>query len=62
MAFNRGYWLNNQVMGQVEGGQTEPLPGASGGDAAAGRSQVDAYLPMMRTLSWWLLEKGTTMN
>lgn len=62
VAFNRGYWLNNQVMGQVEGGQTEPLPGASGGDAAAGRSQLDTYLPMMRTLSWWLLEKGTTMN
>lgn len=62
VAFNRGYWLTNQVMGQVEGSQTEMLPGVSAGDAADGRAQLEAYLPMMRTLSWWLLEKGTTMN
>ena len=62
VAFNRGYWLTNQVMGQVESGQTELLPGIANGDAEAGRAQLDAYLPMMRTLSWWLLEKGTTMN
>ena len=59
--FNRDFWLTKEVMGQVDGNRTELLPGVSSADAASARAEADALLPAMRTLSWWLLEKGTEL-
>lgn len=58
-AFNRDYWLTDKVMGRVEGRETEMLPGITGADATVERQKLDALLTRMRTLSWWMLEKGT---
>ena len=58
VAFNRDFWMAGGVMGTVEGSRFELLPGVSSADVAAARAEVDAVLPAMRTLSWWLLEKG----
>lgn len=59
--FNRDFWISHGLMGTVEGDATEPLPGESPSDPGLARKAVDAVLPAMRTLSWWLLEKGTEL-
>ena len=46
-------------MGRVEGSDTEMLPGITGADSTAERQKLDALLTRMRTVSWWMLEKGT---
>ena len=59
--FNRDFWIADGVMGMVNGEATELLPGVASADAASARAEVNAVLPAMRTLSWWLLEKGTEL-
>lgn len=58
VAFNSNYWLTNQLMGKINAGQMETLPGQTPGDATQAKQELDTYLPMMRTLSWWLLING----
>ena len=57
--FNRDFWIAGGVMGMVDGNVTELLPGVASADPEAARAEVNRLLPPMRTLSWWLLEKGT---
>ncbi|MBQ7478772.1 MAG: sulfatase-like hydrolase/transferase [Selenomonadaceae bacterium] len=59
--FNRDFWLAEGVMGDLAGKRTEFLPGVKSADAAHARAEVDAVLPMMRTLSWWLIKNGTKL-
>ncbi len=59
--FNREFWIAQGVMGMVDSDRTELLPGVESAEAGSARAEVDAVLPAMRTLSWWLLEKGTEL-
>ena len=62
-AFNREAWVTDRMAGSVDSSQSEPLPESSGAapDAAAERAKLDAWLPMLRTLSWWMLTQGTEL-
>ncbi len=62
VAFNRSYWLSSRVMGKVDSQDTELLPGIDTADENAERAELDRVLPAMRTLSWWLIEKGASLD
>ncbi len=62
IAFNRDFWLTGELMGAVDSDRTEYLPGIESADEAAARARLSEVLPRMRTLSWWLLERGTELN
>ncbi|MBR2215710.1 MAG: sulfatase-like hydrolase/transferase [Selenomonadaceae bacterium] len=62
-AFSSDAWITNRVIGETGGTRAEILPGASQDvDVAAEKEKLAAYLPMIRTLSWWLLEKGDSLE
>lgn len=62
IAFNRDYWLTREVMGAVDLDRTEFLPGIAGANEAAARERLNEVMPEMRTISWWLLERGTSLK
>ncbi|HCB94094.1 MAG TPA: arylsulfatase [Selenomonas sp.] len=62
IAFNRDYWLTREVMGAVDLDRTEYLPGIAAANEAAARERLEEVMPGMRTISWWLLEKGTSLK
>ncbi len=60
-AFNRDVWITENVMGSVDADRMEYLPEAGTESMEDARLEVQEVLPAMRTLSWWLLEKGTEL-
>ena len=62
VAFNRDFWLTREVMGAVDAERTEYLPGITEVDSMAARGRLDEVLPIMRTISWWLLERGENLE
>ena len=62
VAFNRDFWLTREIMGAVNSDRTEYLPGIQTADIIEARSRLEAVLPAMRTISWWLLERGTGLG
>ena len=61
-AFNRDFFLTQDVMGAIDGSRSELLPGAAGGDEAAARELLRARMAILRTLSWQLIEHGDTLE
>ena len=62
IAFNRDFWLTREMMGNVDSDRMEYLPGVAEADGTAARKLLDEVLPVMRTISWWLLEHGTDLQ
>ena len=62
IAFNRDCWITGDMMGTVTPGKTEPLPGAAPSDPQSAYSLLDRVMPPMRTLSWYLLEHGASLE
>lgn len=62
VAFNTSCWLTSRLMGRINADPVEVLPGSAPGDASAAKQELGTWLPMMRTLSWWLLEHGREMK
>lgn len=52
-AFNRNTFLTDKVIGRIEDGKTELLPGGGQADFAAEREKMQPFLRKMRTLAWW---------
>ncbi len=61
-AFNRDYWLTSEVMGEIESDRMEYLPGIAAANEAAAREHCMKIVPPVRTVSWWLLERGTSLK
>ena len=62
VGFNRNNWITKNGMGEMDSAQQEFLPGVSGVDLNQDRQKVKEKAAMMRTISWWLLQKGTSMT
>lgn len=62
VAFNRDFWLTGEIMGAVDSERMEYLPGITAADERAAREQLQRVLPMTRTISWWFLERGTSLQ
>ena len=62
VAFSSNYWLTSRLMGKINAEPIENLPGRTAGDAGQAKQELDTYLPMMRTISWWLLEHGRELK
>jgi len=62
VGFNRDNWITKNGMGEIDTEKEELLPGiATSVDLSADRKKVQEKTAVMRTLSWWLLEKGTSL-
>ena len=63
-AFHRDVWLTDHAIGEVESERAEGMPGmdASATDFAAEKERVMPSLRAMRTVSWWLLQKGNQIE
>lgn len=61
-AFNGSTWLADGMIGQLEGSKVSMLNGQDAGDAPAARQKVDSILPAVRTIAWWLLQKGNSVE
>jgi len=61
VGFNRNNWITKNGMGEMDSEQQEFLPGVSGADLNQDRQKVKEKAAMMRTISWWLLQKGTSL-
>ena len=57
-AFNGSTWTAGGYFGSTEGDGMETIPGMQPGDGAAARADLDALLPAVRTVGWWMLVKG----
>ncbi len=62
VAFNRDYWLTREVMGEIDSDRTEYLPGIAAANDAAAKERLMEVMPPVRTVSWWLLERGTSLK
>ena len=62
VGFNRNNWITKNGMGEMDSAQQEFLPGVSGVDLNQDRQKVKEKAAMMRTISWWLLQEGTSMT
>lgn len=60
-AFNRDFWLTDSAMGGVDNDKTETLPGRAACNGAAEKEKALRLIHPLRTLSWWLLHKGTEL-
>ena len=61
-AFSSSTWITENAIGTLNGNKTESIPGNSATDTENLRDKVDEVLYKIRTLSWWLMEKGTSFE
>ena len=62
IGFNRIAWISKNGMGLIDTPQQELLPDAPAVDLNVDREKAGEKVSMMRTISWWLLEKGTMLE
>ena len=60
-AFNRYYWLTNRAMGAINTEEAENMPGLTGADFAVERAKAEELIAPLRTISWYILERGTKL-
>ena len=62
-SFNTDVWVTDKAVGSVNSDATEPRPDVNVPfDPDAEREKMRAWLPMARTLSWWLAVHGTKLS
>ncbi|WP_232219180.1 LTA synthase family protein [Anaerovibrio sp. RM50] len=61
-AFSSSTWITDNTIGSLTGNRVETIPGGSAEDPQKARGKVDEILTKIRTLSWWLMEKGTSFE
>ena len=62
-SFNTETWVTDKAVGSVDGDTTEPRPDVNVAfDPEEERAKMKRWLPMARTLSWWLAVKGTKLE
>lgn len=62
VGFNRIAWISKNGMGLIDTPQQELLPDAPAIDLDRDREKAKEKISQMRTISWWLLEKGTMLE
>ena len=67
VAFNRDVFLTSNIAGKVDGDAVELLPHIASKELkdvnqTAEKEMVQSVITSMRTLSWWLLTKGVSLN
>ena len=61
-SFNTNIWITDKAVGSTRSDATEARPDVDGAyDPATERAKADEWLPLARTLSWWLAVKGTKL-
>jgi len=62
IGFNRVAWISKNGMGLIDTPQQELLPDTQDMDLSVDREKANEKIGMMRTISWWLLEKGNSID
>ena len=62
-SFNSDVWVTDKAVGSTKNDATEPRPDINVPfDPDTERAKMKQWLPMARTLSWWLATHGTNLN
>ena len=62
-SFNTDVYVTDKAVGSTNSDATEPRPDVNEPfDPATERAKMQAWLPMARTLSWWLAVHGTSLK
>ena len=62
-SFNSDVWVTDKAVGSTKNDATEPRPDINVPfDPDTERAKMKQWMPMARTLSWWLATHGTNLN
>ena len=62
-SFNTNIWITDKAVGSTRSDDTEARPDVNAPfDPATERQKANEWLPLARTISWWMAVKGTKME